>query len=80
MFKPAKFISALFWIMLISANVFAQTPINRKNLNLGLKILQKQIEQNTENFVVSATSVYTIAAAATMSEQEIGFAPVKLKD
>ena len=62
MFKPAKFISVLFWIILISASASAQTHINRKNLNLGLKILQKQIEQNTENFVVSATSVYTIAA------------------
>lgn len=62
MFKSAKFFCSLFWIILISANASAQTSVNRANIKLGLKLLQTQIAENTDNFVVSATSVYTIAA------------------
>ena len=62
MLKIIKFFCFLLFITLISVNASAQSELDKANVKLGLKILQTQIAEDEGNFVISATSVYTIAA------------------
>ena len=62
MLKIIKFSCFLLFTTLISVSATAQNKLDAANIKLGLKLLQTQIAENTDNFVVSATSVYTIAA------------------
>lgn len=62
MLKIIKFFCFLLFITLISVNASAQSELDKANIKLGLKILQTQIAEDEGNFVISATSVYTIAA------------------